>query len=290
MHHRTFPHTLAPRSSWGRILAGPLLLLTLAGCGGGNAQNLKPKDYHGQFEDTAQGLSFRCPSQWDVRENVQEARVIARAPLEAKDDPFRENLVALGPLKVADVATARTSTQATLRAQLEKYQEFPSEGDALLYTYEEKGRALESRAHFLPAKPTGVWMVVFTSTPDKYAAWAPEFDAVVKTFGQPLPKPEGSATPAVTMTPAVTATPLYVPLGGGTPAPGSSESAAATSTPAAASATPVATPASSSATPAPASGTATPTPASGAATPAPAAVRVAPVPVTHGQSTPARHP
>jgi hypothetical protein len=262
-----------------KVWIAPLLLGVLWGCGG-SQPDLKAKEYKGMFQDKAAGLSLRCPEKWEIRENVEGHRVIARSPLESRQDNFQENLVVTGPIQAGTVEEALAAVETDLQGKLDGYKKLDSSvPGALAYTHLLKGVALQCRAHFQPNPKGGFWLLLFTSTTADFNRFQGEFDGIVATFGQPLPEITPSPTPGASSSPTT------APTAGQVEVPPESTPAGATATPAPASATPAqasATPAVAPATPAAPAAT---TPAPAAATPAAVAT-----PLPGATATPARSP
>lgn len=193
-----------------KAMLAPLLLAILCGCGGRNT-NLKASEYRGKFQDQQIGLSFVCPERWEVRENVQGHRVVARSPLENRQDPFQENLVVSAVPGAQDTAAALMQAESDFKAKLEGFQRLETPGaasDVLLFQHQLKGQQLQCRAHFLANPRGGVWMLLFTSTAKDFPRWQTEFDNIAASFGKTIPELLHSPTPGVaTETPAGTETP-----------------------------------------------------------------------------------
>ncbi len=228
-----------------KICVPLLLLASLFGCGG-QPTDIKAKEYKGHFEDKNDGLFFSCNTTWEVRENIQGQRVIARSPREGANDPFQENLVISGPYAGETEAEAR----ATAQAQLAKLPGFALKGeDPLDFVHQQQKLNLRCQAAFIKNPKGGYWMATFTSTDVHFPAKVAEWDKIRATMsGQKTAAP---ATPVVASpTPAVklTATPAATPKASATPAvvPTATPKVSApvtkpTATPAALTATPKAT-------------------------------------------------
>ena len=127
------------------------LLLILFGCGG-NPANMKAKEYKGHFEDSKQGLIFQCPTSWDIRENIEGHRVIARSPLEkASGDKFQENLIVTGPLPATSLEDIHAQCETDFK-KLEHYQALGAPPDILDFDYQFKGQDLHARAYLSKRK------------------------------------------------------------------------------------------------------------------------------------------
>jgi len=226
----------------------PALLLSLLwGCGGAQP-DLKAKEYKGRLEDTSIGLSFQCPESWEVRENVDGHRAIARSPLEGPQDTFQENMVVTGPLK-GSLSEVRTRVEGELK-KLKGFKLLAAPQDIVDFDHQTNGLQLHCRT-YLQARPLGgFWMVSFTSTSSDFARHENAFVGIMANFGKPL-APQTSPTPAtspsanpseapISATPETPATSTPVPLAspGDSSPPATSNTPMATSTPAASS-TPV---------------------------------------------------
>ena len=223
------------------------LLLTLFGCGG-NPANMKAKEYKGHFEDSKQGLIFQCPTSWDIRENIEGHRVIARSPLEkAKGDKFQENLVVTGPVSATSLEEVHAQCEAEFK-KLEHYQALPGLPDILDFDYQFKGQDLHARAYLIKLKDKNdYWVMQFTDAKADWPAHEAVFVQVMSTFGMapgatptpvvnivPTETPGTSATPAGTATPEATATPVTTATPPSSPTPMGSATPLTTATPAAA--------------------------------------------------------
>lgn len=241
------------------------LLLSLFGCGG-RAGNMKAQEYKGHFEATKEGLVFQCPTSWDIRENVEGHRVIARSPLESKTDTFQENLVVSGPVPAASLEEMHTKAESELK-KLDHYQAQAAPADVLDFDYQFNGQDLHGRAYLLKLKDKNeYWLAQFTDARADFPGHEAAFVQIMASWGMapgttptPVvnvpssatpaasPTPEGSTTPAETSTPAASATPVTpaTPVASSTPVTGATPAApstpAASSTPVA-SATPVVSP------------------------------------------------
>lgn len=202
---------MAKHTSWIPIT----LLFLLWGCGG-DQPDLKAKEYKGRFEDKVQGVSFTCPEKWEVRENIHGQRVIARSPLESRQDRFQENLVVNGPLKGDSQPEVVEQVTQDLKSQLTKFSEEKGEGDGFEYLHQQEGQALKCRSYVLPGAKSGeFWLYTLSSTADDFARWDKPFREISATFHKPIvevsPTPAATGTPAATATPALTATPVVTP-------------------------------------------------------------------------------
>ena len=199
-----------------RHLVPLALLLTLFGCGGSTA-NMKAKEYKGHFEDAKQGLIFQCPTSWDIRENVEGHRVIARSPLEKdKSDKFQENLILSGPVAAASLDEVRAQAEADYK-KLDHYQSLAAPADILDFDYQFNGQDLHSRVYLNKIRDKNeYWLVQFTDAKADFPGHEAAFVGIMATWGlqpgaSPTPivnGPPASATPVVTQTPAATATPV----------------------------------------------------------------------------------
>lgn len=206
------------------------LLLILFGCGG-NPANMKAKEYKGHFEDSKQGLIFQCPTSWDIRENIEGHRVIARSPLEKeKGDKFQENLIVTGPLPAASLQEIHARCEADFK-KLDHYQALGGLADILDFDYQYNGQDLHGRAYLSKLKDRNeYWVAQFTDAKADWPAHEAVFVQVMATFGMapgatPTPivnvvptetpgataTPVGTATPEASVTPLVTATPVASP-------------------------------------------------------------------------------
>jgi len=199
-----------------RHLVPLALLLTLFGCGG-NAASMKAKEYKGHFEDAKQGLIFQCPTSWDIRENVEGHRVIARSPLEKdKGDKFQENLIVSGPVAAASLDEVRAQAEVEYK-KLDHYQSLAAPADILDFDYQFNGQDLHSRVYLNKIQDKNeYWLVQFTDAKADFPSHEAAFVGIMATWGlqpggTPTPivnGPPASATPAATQTPAATATPV----------------------------------------------------------------------------------
>lgn len=237
-----------------RHLVPLALLLTLFGCGG-RAGNMKAKEYKGHFEVAKEGLLFQCPTSWDIRENVEGHRVIARSPLESKSDTFQENLVVSGPVAATSLEEMRTKAETELK-KLDHYQALASPADVLDFDYQFSGQELHGRTYLLKLKDKNeYWLAQFTDAKADFPTHEAAFVQIMASWGlapgetaTPIVNvPVGTATPAAsgTPTPAVSATPSAPDTA--TPAASPTPAISGTPTPSAPSPTPSA---SASATPA----------------------------------------
>lgn len=222
-----------------RHLVPLALLLTLFGCGG-RAGNMKAQEYKGHFEAAKEGLVFQCPTSWDIRENVEGHRVVARSPLEGKNDKFQENLVVSGPIPATSLEDMRAKAETELK-KLDHYQAQASPADILDFDYQFSGQELHGRAYLLKLKDKDeFWLAQFTDARADFPTHEAAFVQVMASWGL---APGSTATPVVnapaaTDTPAASAT--AAPAASATPTPvlSATPSAPGTSTPAAASSTP----------------------------------------------------
>lgn len=178
---------------------------------------MKAKEYKGHFEDAKQGLIFQCPTSWDIRENVEGHRVIARSPLDkAKGDKFQENLIVSGPLAAASLDEMRAQAEAEFK-KLDHYQSLPAPSDILDFDYQFNGQDLHGRAYLSKLKDKNeYWLLQFTDAKADFPAHEATFVEIVATFGVPagssptpvINPPAATVTPAVSATPAATATPV----------------------------------------------------------------------------------
>ncbi len=210
---------MAKHTSWIPIT----LLFLLWGCGGAQP-DLKAKEYKGRFEDKAQGVSFTCPEKWEVRENIHGQRVIARSPLESRQDSFQENLVVTGPLPGKSQQEVRDQVVQDLKSQLTKFAEEKSDNDSLDYVHELDGQSLKCRSYVLPgAKDGEFWLYTLNSTAKEFVRWEKPFAEISSTFHKPIvefsPTPSQSATPATTATPEASVTPAATATPGVTTTP-----------------------------------------------------------------------
>ena len=214
-----------------RTLVPLALLLTLFGCGGGGG-NMKAKEYKGHFEDAKQGLIFQCPTSWDIRENVEGHRVIARSPRDPKEDKFQENLVVSGPIAAASQEEIHGKAEAEFK-KLDHYQAQPAPGDILDFDYQFEGQDLHGRAYIWKIKDKNeYWLAQFTDAKADWPAHEAVFVQIMSSWGmapgttptpivQPAVQTSPSATPAaVTATPAANSTPVAsaTPVASPTPA------------------------------------------------------------------------
>jgi len=210
-----------------RHLAPLVLLSLLWGCGGAQP-DLKAKEYKGRLEDKKMELTFQCPPKWEVRENVNGHRAIARSPLESPKDNFQENMVVSGPLK-GTLPEVRGRCESEFK-KLKDFKALPSPSDIVDFDHERDGLKLHCRV-YLQARPSGdFWMVSFTSTAADFPRHEPEFVAIIATFGKPLPADSPSPAPAASGSPAPASTAI--------PASPTASPVAATATPAPAPPTP----------------------------------------------------
>lgn len=234
-----------------RHLVPLALLLTLFGCGG-NPASMKAKEYKGHFEDAKDGLIFQCPTSWDIRENIEGHRVIARSPLDqAKGDKFQENLIVSGPVAAASLDEMHAQAEAEFK-KLDGYQAQAGTADILDFDYKFNGQDLHSRAYLNKVKDKNAyWLVQFTDAKADFPSHEAAFVQIMATWGlqpgaspTPVANPPASGTPApASPTPAVSSTPAATPSASASPAPAVTPAASATpatrSTPSpAASATP----------------------------------------------------
>ncbi|MFN8611033.1 MAG: hypothetical protein U0931_26055 [Vulcanimicrobiota bacterium] len=228
-----------------RHLVPLALLLTLFGCGG-RAGNMKAKEYKGHFEDPKQGLIFQCPTTWDIRENVEGHRVIARSPREGQADKFQENLVVSGPVAAASLEAMHTQAENEFK-KLDHYQAQAAPPDILDFDYEFKGQALHARAYLSKVKDKNeFWLAQFTDDKGDFPTHEAVFVQIMSSWGQapgstptpivntaPSGTPEGSPTPptAATATPSASATPAASLTPAQSPPPPASATPARTPTP-----------------------------------------------------------
>jgi hypothetical protein len=187
---------------------------------------MKAKEYKGHFEDAKQGLIFQCPTSWDIRENVQGHRVIARSPRDPKEDKFQENLVVSGPFPAASLEEMHALAESDLK-KLDHYQALPATNDILDFDYQFDGQELHGRAYLWKIKDKNeYWLAQFTDSKADWPAHEAVFVEIMSSWGMapgttptPIVQTVPTATPAASETPVASSTPMTSPTPAATPTP-----------------------------------------------------------------------
>ena len=145
------------------------------------------------FTEHAYGDVFRLsvPGDWDVRQDVKSVRLIALAPLDGPDDPFRENL----NVTIQDVPEA-TSLEAyyddvfaEIATSIPSFQEVETRNTRiggvpakrLVYEYTFNGRPFRVITYVLLGGDRG-YFLTGTALASTFDAYAETFEQIAETF------------------------------------------------------------------------------------------------------------
>lgn len=205
------------------------------------ATDYKQVDYQGRFRSEEYQFCLKAPDEWDIRERLEGATVVALSPSEGPKDNFRESLVVTME-KLSDTPTAEEYRSRSLEAlsQAEAPPEALEVGEDELpwarFVHAPAGERVKVLSFFtvhqVAGTPYGMvfaftsnkvddfepWEAIFRSIADTFAFGLENCPEVVPTEATPGETPAADASPvaeetppASPATPAVEATPAAEP-------------------------------------------------------------------------------
>jgi len=166
------------------VLGLAFLSASLAGC---SSQPPEP----GRYYKKQDGFSIRFPAEWEQKENVMGAAVIALSPAEGADDTFRENVnVVVEALPTPmDLERYFDPSMAILKNPLSAGQE-PEVSDVALGGEAAKrvvyrmtmGQVAVKSLLYVAVKGRRGYAITCSATPDSFDAYQARFEEIAGTF------------------------------------------------------------------------------------------------------------